>query len=65
MSNYKKRMKKELDDLGVRINALGRFTRTKAFEALSKHEKTLLIFQQEYMNSYFNILDVRVAALDD
>jgi len=59
MSDYKDRMKAELSELEDRMLKLKAFLWSDPFNALDKEDRTLLIMQAAFMNSYRDVLEER------
>ena len=58
--DYKDRVLKEVQDLGVKVHKLNDFIKSDEFKVIEPIDQMLLIQQYSYMYSYFNILEVRI-----
>jgi hypothetical protein len=62
MSDWKERVSLELNDLNVKIGALNKFlTNEDAFRTVSMQQHTLMYLQLRTMQTYSEILTMRLA----
>lgn len=61
MKDFIDRMKKEQDDLDIKISKIELFKTSSTYQELSIIEKDLLDIQEAYMKKYNDILSKRIA----
>lgn len=63
MSDFIDRIKKEKEDLDIKISSLSKFLVSPKFKELDMDNQDLLIRQYEIMENYSEILDMRLLLL--
>lgn len=61
MTDFKKRVEGERDNLFTKVQALECFTQSSNFAQLDNAQRDLLLRQLQYMTSYLEVLDDRIS----